>query len=330
MMYTYPWIIYIGALASLGTAILMYLARKRMLKKIHVFRHPFTRFVKRRNRDKIKWIINVAASCIIVFLLILPLTTPYTIVTEQMEKTKYANAYLEVQKKMPVVIILDTSGSMGGEKLRIAKAAIKEFINRTSNSLLIGLILFDGMIKAAIPPTSNKYELNNALDRARAYGGTIYSKPLEAALQWIIPYREFNLTGIVIFVTDGFPLPSDIPEYKRVLEEYINYSIPIYGVFIETPTASPGENELGLSTVAEISNVTGGKYYGIKTYSKLYDVFRELAEKALKNSGTYSFKAKISYSIAYKVYELNPYLYIALVSLLTYSIVRFLLYRVTM
>ena len=176
-----------------------------------------------------------------------------------------------------VVILLDVSGSMGsqipgGVKIAVAKRAVESFIDALPRNVDVGLVAFSHVVGAAVPPSGNRSLLLGVLEKLTPGGGTMYTYPLEAALNYLRPYRAFNATCMVVLVTDG--LPADRGSYDRLLEEYRRLGIPVYTVYIG-PGGDPGEAE-----TRRIALLTGGRQYTASTAAELAEVFRRLASSA--------------------------------------------------
>jgi Ca-activated chloride channel homolog len=112
-----------------------------------------------------------------------------------------------------VVLVLDTSGSMRGEKMEQARKALKYCLNNLSKGDRFGLVSF--------ATTVNRYKdgLTEAtpeqLDRARkwvddleANGGTAIYDALEKALE-LRPKEDEGRTFTMVFFTDGQPTIGD-------------------------------------------------------------------------------------------------------------------------
>jgi Ca-activated chloride channel family protein len=112
-----------------------------------------------------------------------------------------------------VVLVLDTSGSMRGEKMEQARKALKYCLNNLSKGDRFGLVSF--------ATTVNRYKdgLTEAtpeqLDRARkwvddleANGGTAIYDALESALE-LRPKTDEGRTFTMVFFTDGQPTIGD-------------------------------------------------------------------------------------------------------------------------
>lgn len=127
------------------------------------------------------------------------------------------------------VIVFDGSGSMGGERLKIAKQAAKAFTQKVTNDDLIGLVVFDYNDTGVRVPLSlnNKQTFNQAIDNINDGGGT----PLESALNYAYVmmqqqgakqrgYGEYH----IVVITDG---EASMGEDPRDIVRHIAQHSPI-------------------------------------------------------------------------------------------------------
>lgn len=93
-----------------------------------------------------------------------------------------AAARPQITSKVPigqtsVILALDESGSMCSTDIRpnrlyVAQHAAHEFVNSEPAGLKMGLVLFSGFAELAVPPTTDRSELNKALNNLNAGDGT--------------------------------------------------------------------------------------------------------------------------------------------------------------
>ena len=209
-------------------------------------------------------------------LLAVAVASPYVerVKTASLEENSLAR--LHVPARPAVVLVVDVSGSMAGEKLEAAKRALRllaERLWRLNRSVDVGLIAFSDHVVEAIPPTTNRTEVLEAIERLRAGGGTMYTYPLATAYSWLRVYREFNQTAVIVFATDG--LPADRAGYRRVLEKLAAMGVRVFTVFI-------GSSPEGRREVEYMARVGHGKSYTAATAEELVKIFERIAGEAGK------------------------------------------------
>lgn len=125
-----------------------------------------------------------------------------------------------------IVLVLDRSGSMIGDKLSKVKADAKDLVEKklSSGNNRFALINFDTDSELMVGLTNNKQELINKIDSLVAIGTTNYYKALvnvDAALKGYVKDPERDL--VLLFLTDGFPnedTPNEEGFYKYLKSQY--------------------------------------------------------------------------------------------------------------
>ncbi|RLE98265.1 MAG: hypothetical protein DRJ63_07980 [Thermoprotei archaeon] len=259
--------------------------------------NPLIKIIK-KPPEKDKRVSTLLLKILLVVLVALSLAKPYVVVEKIVEiSAKTELEELSIAAKPAVVIAIDVSGSMadvipGGRKIEVAKTVVESFIKKIPMNVDIGLIAFAGHIVESVSVTSDREQVLKVVQRLRAEGGTMYTYPLTSALSALRPYRAFNISAILIFVTDG--LPADL-EYRKILEKYAKLKIPIYTIFI-------GSQESGIKETKLIAEKTGGKQYTADSAEKLLEVFNELANTVSKIAIKAKTEVKLTKRITEKKY----------------------------
>ena len=103
-----------------------------------------------------------------------------------------------------VLLVLDTSGSMKGEKIEQAKAALDFVLDRLQPEDRFNIIAFSTGVRQfarQLQPVSEREEAHRWVKRLEAVGGTDINRALLEALLQVDPERP----TILIFLTDGLP-----------------------------------------------------------------------------------------------------------------------------
>ncbi|MBI1917724.1 MAG: VWA domain-containing protein, partial [Planctomycetes bacterium] len=106
------------------------------------------------------------------------------------------------------ILVLDTSGSMAGEKMEQARKALKSCLNNLAEKDRFGLINFatvvnkykDGLTEAGKDQVA---QAKKWVDELEATGGTAIYDALEAALEF--RPKDESRTFTIVFFTDGLP-----------------------------------------------------------------------------------------------------------------------------
>ncbi len=301
----------------------------RVYPKIYILKHPFlailSKSIKKCSRKH--HYISMTVHAIIASLIIIALANPYTIVREPVVGEETMKSKIEIKTKPPIVLVIDVSGSMGGVKIETAKRALKRFIDELSNVSDIGLIAFSDHIVDSIPPTSDVEKVYEKIDNLTAGGGTMYTYPLTAALNWLKSYRDLGVECMVVFATDG--MPADVMEYRRLLPLYRDLSIPIYTIYIETSGVSGGFSS-GLEEVKTIAESTGGEWFYAEDIGELTSIYDKIAEKAKSILKEVEVKASYTEFVEKKIYLIDYVLLTTLLLYIAYTVYRFRVYRLTL
>ncbi len=110
-----------------------------------------------------------------------------------------------------VFLVLDTSGSMEGEKLGQAKKALHYVLRHLNTEDRFNIIAFSSGVRTYAPnlrPSSEAPEASDWIEKLEALGGTNIYLALSEALQQSAAER----TTIIIFLTDGLPTEGIVEE----------------------------------------------------------------------------------------------------------------------
>jgi Ca-activated chloride channel family protein len=112
------------------------------------------------------------------------------------------------RKRADILLVVDTSGSMEGDKLTMAKAGIETFLLRILPEDRLGLITFDSKARLVVPmaPLSeNRIAIQTAVQEMRASGRTALFDALELARQTLeaLPPAEDDRIRAIVLLSDG-------------------------------------------------------------------------------------------------------------------------------
>jgi len=122
-----------------------------------------------------------------------------------------------------IIFILDTSGSMSGEKITKAKAALKFGVESLSPHDRFNIISFSGeehLMKANLieAGAAGKEAGLKFIENLRAEGGTNINDALVAAFK---QFQTNERPAMIVFLTDGLPTvgPTDVKQIEKNVEE---------------------------------------------------------------------------------------------------------------
>ena len=135
-------------------------------------------------------------------------------------------AKIQEDKYTDVIMVLDVSESMNGDKIDRVKSDSIDLINSilTNNHNKVGLITFESSSSIVSDLTNNKNALIEQINSLFDDGRTNYYRALENVDNILKNYtKENNRDCIVLFLTDGYPneeTPNEVGEYKYLKDAY--------------------------------------------------------------------------------------------------------------
>ncbi len=148
-----------------------------------------------------------------------------------------------------IVFIVDTSGSMKGARLILAKGIVRSSIERLSNYDKAGIVEFYGNRKWAAPIQSaaNRLDLNRAINRLTAGGGTVILPAIEEAYYGMLNVQAAS-KHIVVITDGGIESGDYMSLLQKIRDDNINVSFVLAG-----PATHTG-------FMSEMSLYGGGKF----------------------------------------------------------------------
>jgi Ca-activated chloride channel family protein len=132
-----------------------------------------------------------------------------------------------------IIFILDTSGSMNGEKIEQAKGALSFCLNSLNSNDKFNIIDFDDQIRSFKETLvqANPENIKNALrfvERTEADGGTNINDALLTGLKQI---GSENKASFIIFLTDGLPTVG-VTDIRNILENVKDHNKSRVRIFV--------------------------------------------------------------------------------------------------
>ena len=129
-----------------------------------------------------------------------------------------------------LVVIIDTSGSMGGNRVQLAKEVARLSMRRLLPHDKVGIVEFYGAKRWAAPiqPASNSIEIERALNRLDAGGGTVILPAIEEAYYGLKNVRT-RYKHVLILTDGGVETGAFEPLLRRMADEGMNVSTVLIG-----------------------------------------------------------------------------------------------------
>jgi len=182
----------------------------------------------------------------------------------------------EKEKEKPslaMVLVIDKSGSMGGEKIEMAKEAAKSAIELLGPSDKIGVIAFEGETYwvSDIHPCSDKGFVLDRVSTIEAGGGTVMYPAMEEAFE-ALQHTVAKLKHVII-LTDGISAPGDF--------EGISQSMAAARITVSTVGVG---NDADQPLLEEIARIGGGRSYQAEDPFSIPQIFAKETVAASKSA----------------------------------------------
>ena len=181
----------------------------------------------------------------------------------------------EKEKETPslaICLVIDRSGSMGGQKMEMAKDAAKSAVELLSPRDFASVIAFDhaSYVVAPIQSAASKGIINSAISTIEAAGGTnIYPGLVDAHDQL---RRVSAKLKHVILLTDGYSEPGD---YDGIIRQMVNDQITV-----STVGVGDADNEL----LKRLADSGKGRHYSCDDPQAIPQIFAKETMEASKSA----------------------------------------------
>ncbi|MEM6568075.1 MAG: VWA domain-containing protein [Planctomycetota bacterium] len=160
-----------------------------------------------------------------------------------------------------LVVIIDTSGSMGGNRVQLAKEVARLAIRRLLPHDKVGMVEFYGAKRWAVPiqPASNSIEIERALNRLDAGGGTVILPAIEEAYYGLKNVRT-RYKQVLILTDGGVETGAFEPLVRRMAQD---------GMKVSTVLIGPDAHS---EFLVSISNWGQGRFYSVPNRFNLPEI----------------------------------------------------------
>lgn len=137
------------------------------------------------------------------------LQIPAPAVLQTVQQTWWAT-----KRRANVVLVIDTSGSMQGDKITNVKQALRIFVEQIQNDQeRVGMVLFSSQVYGTLPPKelrANRQSLYSTIDSIQAGGNTALLDGVRVAYNQLQTLNDKDRINAIVVMTDGLENNSSI------------------------------------------------------------------------------------------------------------------------
>ncbi|MEP3482034.1 MAG: VWA domain-containing protein [Fuerstiella sp.] len=194
----------------------------------------------------------------------------------QVEEILPVRSNFEKEKEKPslaMLLVIDKSGSMGGQPIELAKDAAKAAVELLGPKDSIGVIAFDGSptMVAEIRSTDNKGQIVDQISSIEASGGTAIYPALVEAYNALLPVSA-RLKHIIL-LTDGHSSDGDF--------QGLAGDISASRMTLSTVALGQGSSQ---QLLEELADIGGGRFYFCDDPQTVPQVFAKETMEASKSA----------------------------------------------
>lgn len=183
-----------------------------------------------------------------------------------------------------IVLLVDRSGSMKGQKLIDAKNASKTFVDLQGSNNRAELISFAGSAIIEVQFTTmtadGKTTVKNAIDKLTSVDKTNIYEAIDKANKELETKGRDKVLLVEILLTDGRPTTGNTKT-----DDIIDLAVSANVTGIRIYTIGLGK-DVDANLLSSIANATGAKYYFAPTSADLQAIYTEISQEISKIVGT--------------------------------------------
>lgn len=169
-----------------------------------------------------------------------------------------------------VAIVLDRSGSMGGDKIRHAREAAIMAIDRLDTQDIVSVVAYDSQVEVVVPATrlQEREPVYRAVRAIRAGGNTALFAGVSKGAQELRKFLDRNRVNRVILLSDGLANvgPQSASELGR-----LGQSLATEGISVTTIGLGLGYNE---DLMTRLAGMSDGNHAFVENAAELARVFQ--------------------------------------------------------
>ena len=198
------------------------------------------------------------------------------------------------QRQGLVMLVADTSGSMEAtdvapSRLRAAQVSARALAKKLPEQFRMGLVTFNSVAEQLVAPTTDRSQINAAIDGLKVRGSTAMGDGLELGLQSArtrindTSGRSRRLPAVMVLLSDGKSVrgsePVDIADRAKKLK------IPSYTIALGTQQGVLNRNGRSIPvppdnvTLRDVAETTGGRFFAAPSAARLESIYENLGTR---------------------------------------------------
>jgi Ca-activated chloride channel family protein len=198
------------------------------------------------------------------------------------------------QRQGTVMMVTDTSGSMDAtdvapSRLKAAQVAARALAKKLPEQFRLGLVSFNNAAEQLVAPTTDRSQVNAAINGLKVHGSTAMGDGLQLGLQ-SARTRVTDTAGVahrvpavMVLLSDGKSErgaePVDVADQAKKLK------IPIYTIALGTQQGVLNRNGKSVPvppdnvTLRDVAETTGGRFFAAPSATRLETIYENLGTR---------------------------------------------------
>lgn len=185
-----------------------------------------------------------------------------------------------------IMFTVDTSGSMSGERMSLAKTALNTFVDSLMEYDLGGIVSFDNWAELVHPLTASKVMLKDSINDLKARGATNASAGLWMSATQLVNSPSSNSKMIILLCDGDMKAMADFVTFAN------DNNIVVHCINVTNGTSTE---------MQKLADATGGGYYYAATSADIIDAMNKLQGDTVNEVDTTDSDG----DGLYDVYEVN-------------------------
>jgi Ca-activated chloride channel homolog len=198
------------------------------------------------------------------------------------------------QRQGTVMMVTDTSGSMDAtdvspSRLKAAQAAARALGKKLPEQFRLGLVSFNNVAEQLVAPTTDRTQVNAAIDGLKVHGSTAMGDGLELGLRSARTQikdtegRLRRLPAVMVLLSDGKSERGSEP--VEVADKAKKLKVPIYTIALGTQSGTLNRGGKAIPvppdnvTLRDVAGTTGGRFFAAPSAARLESIYENLGTR---------------------------------------------------